>query len=106
MGRRLCRVKSGDLPSSDIDTNLPGNLPESSFVDAAGINEVLLIIYGQKFFQAATLFSLATLSVTSVAASGHDKVKRENKDSIVTLNDFHVVGKKIQQTKIFAVWCR
>ena len=54
----------------------------------------------KNFFRAATLFSLATLSVTSVAASGHDKVKRENKDSIVTLNDFHVVGKKIQQTKM------
>ena len=54
----------------------------------------------KNFFRVATLFSLATLSVTSVAASGHDKVKRENKDSIVTLNDFHVVGKKIQQTKM------
>ena len=54
----------------------------------------------KNFFRVATLFSLATLSVTSVAASGHDKVKRENKDSIVALNDFQVIGKKIQQTKM------
>ena len=82
-------AKSGDPPSSDIDTNLSRNLPES-VQDAAGINEVFINnLWYQKFFSgAATLFSLATLSVTSVAASGHDKVKRENKDSIVTLNDF------------------
>lgn len=69
--------------------------------DLTRLNEVFINKFmNNKFFRSAAVLAMAVSTVPSGVVLAQDGVDPEDNDSIVTLNDFHVVGHKIQQTKM------